>query len=219
MNRLALFDCDGTLVDSQHNICAAMTQCFLASGLAPPPPERTRRVVGLSLVEAMREMRPDDEPETHVAMAEDYKRAFHAMRAKGLDEEPLFDGVAALIDGLDAAGWLLGVATGKSDRGLALCLEHHALHPRFVTLQTADRHPSKPHPSMIEAAMAEAGASRETTLMIGDTSYDMAMARAAGVTAIGVAWGYHEAQELVSAGADHIAGHPSEITQLIKALA
>ena len=137
-------------------------------------------------------MRPDDEPETHVAMAEDYKRAFQAMRAKGLDEEPLFDGVAVLIDGLEAQGWLLGVATGKSDRGLALCLEHHALLPRFVTLQTADRHPSKPHPSMIEAAMAEAGAAPETTMMIGDTSYDMTMARAAGVTAIGVTWGYHE---------------------------
>ena len=137
----------------------------------------------------------------------------------GLEEEPLFDGIAALIDGLAADGWRLGVATGKSDRGLALCLKHHGLHARFATLQTADRHPSKPHPSMIEAAMAEAGASPETTMMIGDTSYDMVMARAAGVTAIGVAWGYHDAEDLRRAGAHHIARTPGEILALTKAFA
>jgi phosphoglycolate phosphatase len=141
------------------------------------------------------------------------------MRSRGLADEPLYDGIADLIEMLDSDGWLLGVATGKSDRGLRLCLEHHGLHPRFVTLQTSDRHPSKPHPSMIEQAMADAGALTETTIMIGDTSYDMAMARAAGVTAIGVTWGYHEAEELVAAGADYIAEHPREIIQFVKALA
>ena len=219
MNRLAIFDCDGTLVDSQHNICAAMAQCFVASGREAPPPELTRRVVGLSLVEAMAAMLPDDQSHTHAALAEDYKRVFQAMRVNGLDEEPLFDGVAALIDGLEAEGWLLGVATGKSDRGLALALAHHGLHPRFVTLQTADRHPSKPHPSMIEAAMADAGAVPETTMMIGDTSYDMAMARAAGVTAVGVAWGYHDMEDLRRAGAHHIVRAPGEILALTKAFA
>jgi phosphoglycolate phosphatase len=205
VNRLAIFDCDGTLVDSQHNICAAMAECFTLHGLEPPPPERTRRVVGLSLVEAMREMRPEADAAAHAAMAEDYKRAFQAMRARGLDEEPLFAGVAELIAALDAEGWLLGVATGKSDRGLALCLCHHD--------------PSKPHPSMIAAAMAEAGAAPETTLMIGDTSYDMAMARAARVTAIGVAWGYHDAEDLRRAGAHHIVATPDEILALTKAFA
>lgn len=219
MNRLAIFDCDGTLVDSQHNICAAMAECFVASGREAPPPERTRRVVGLNLAEAMAAMLPDETPDTHTAMAEDYKRAFQAMRARGLEHEPLYDGIADLIAALDADGWLLGVATGKSDRGLALCLEHHGIRPLFVTLQTADRHPSKPHPSMIEAAMAEAGASPATTLMIGDTSYDMAMARAAGVTAIGVAWGYHDAAELRRAGAHHISDHPRDILDLIRTLA
>ena len=165
-------------------------------------------------------MLPDAEPDVHVALAEDYKRAFQRLRGDGLVEEPLYDGVAELIDALEADGWLLGVATGKSDRGLALCLEHHGLAGRFVTLQTADRHPSKPHPSMIEPAMAEAGAAPETTLMIGDTSYDMAMARAAGVTAIGVAWGYHDAEELTRAGAHYVAA-PSvrDHSTLVKALA
>lgn len=219
MNRLAIFDCDGTLVDSQHNICAAMDACFVAAGLEPPPPERTRRVVGLSLVEAMREMLPEAEPDVHAALAEDYKRAFQSLRARGLEAEPLYDGIAELIDALEADGWLLAVATGKSDRGLALCLEHHGLARRFVSLQTADRHPSKPHPSMIETAMAEAGAAPALTVMIGDTSYDMAMARAVGVGAVGVAWGYHEPHLLIEAGAHHVADHPRDIMSLMKAWA
>jgi phosphoglycolate phosphatase len=219
VNRLAIFDCDGTLVDSQHNICRAMEECFTGAGLVPPERERTRRVVGLSLVEAMGALVPEAEADFHAALAEDYKRAFQAMRTSGLAEEPLYEGVTELLDRLEAEGWLLGVATGKSDRGVALCLEHHGLLSRFVTLQTADRHPSKPHPSMIDQALADAGAAPETSLMIGDTSYDMAMARAAGVTAIGVTWGYHEADELLSAGAHHIAAHPSEILEFTKALA
>jgi phosphoglycolate phosphatase len=219
VNRLAIFDCDGTLVDSQHNICLAMEECFAAAGLDPPARERTRNVVGLSLVEAMRAMLPEAEAEFHTALAEDYKRAFQAMRARGLAEEPLYEGVAGLIDRLDADGWLLGIATGKSDRGVALCLEHHGLAKRFVTLQTADRHPSKPHPSMIEQAMADAGAAPETCLMIGDTSFDMKMARAAGVTAIGAAWGYHDADILWGAGAHYLANHPLDVVELVKALA
>lgn len=218
-NRLAIFDCDGTLVDSQINICLAMEDCFARAGLPEPCRERTRRVVGLSLVEAMQAMLPDAEPEFHVALAEDYKQAFHRLRGQGLVDEPLYEGIADLIERLDREGWLLGVATGKSDRGLGICLDHHGLARRFVTLQTADRHPSKPHPSMVEQAIAEAGAAPETTLMIGDTTFDMAMARAAGVTAIGVTWGYHGAAELVAAGAHHVAGHPSEIFALARTIA
>jgi phosphoglycolate phosphatase len=219
MNRLAIFDCDGTLVDSQHNICVAMERCFAAAGLSPPAREHTRAVVGLSLIEAMRAMVPDAAHDEHEALAEGYKSAFQAMRREGLAEEPLYDGVAELIDALDRRGWLLGIATGKSDRGVALCLEHHGLAGRFVTIQTADRHPSKPHPSMIEQALADAGAAPEASLMIGDTSYDMAMARAAGVTAVGVAWGYHSPEELLGAGADHVARHPRDIIELMEALA
>jgi phosphoglycolate phosphatase len=219
MNRLALFDCDGTLVDSQANICRAMESCFAVSRLDPPPREAIRRIVGLSLVPAIAQLLPDAEARQHEAMAEDYKRAFFAMRASGaLDPEPLFDGVADAIEALDAGGWLLGVATGKSDRGLKHILEHHGLAHRFVTLQTADRHPSKPHPSMVEAAMAEAGASPETTAVIGDTSFDMMMARAAGAHAIGVAWGYHTMHELLEAGAGHVVEHAAALPAHLEAL-
>lgn len=219
MNRLAIFDCDGTLVDSQHNICRAMALCFAEAGLAPPAHETTRAVVGLSLAEAMGAILPEAEAGFHRELAEGYKRAFHAMRAEGLAEEPLYEGVAALLDRLEAEGWRLGIATGKSDRGLALCLDHHGLSGRFVTLQTGDRHPSKPHPSMILEALADAGADTHSALMIGDTSYDMRMARAAGVTAIGVTWGYHGAAELDAAGAHHLADHPLDITTFAKAFA
>jgi phosphoglycolate phosphatase len=219
VNRLAIFDCDGTLVDSQANICLAMEECFASAGLPHPPRERTRRVVGLSLVEAMRAMLPDAEPDAHAALAEEYKRAFHRLRGRGLIDEPLYEGVADLLATLEEDGWLLGVATGKSDRGLSLCLDHHGLSRRFVTLQTADRHPSKPHPSMIEAALADAAAAPELSMMIGDTSDDMAMAKAAGVAAVGVAWGYHEPAELLAAGADFVAEHPMDIAEFVKAFA
>jgi phosphoglycolate phosphatase len=127
------------------------------------------------------------------------------MRIAGTLQEPLYPGIAALLDALDAAGWLLAVATGKSDRGLHAVLDQHGLRHRFVSLQTADRHPSKPHPAMIEAVLADSGAARGHAVMIGDTSFDMAMARAAGVRPLGVAWGYHPAEDLVEAGAYSVA--------------
>ncbi|MCF8706784.1 HAD-IA family hydrolase [Rhizorhapis sp. SPR117] len=204
-NRLALFDCDGTLVDSQHNICTAMDRAFEAVKLAPPARHQTVAVVGLSLPEAMAVLLPEAEADFHLHIAEQYKLVFHAMRGQGMVHEPLFAGIAELIERLDSAGWMLGVATGKSDRGLNLCLTHHGLIERFVTLQTADRHPSKPHPSMIEQAMADAGAVPETTAMIGDTSFDMEMAVAVDARALGVGWGYHPPQDLIAAGAQSVA--------------
>lgn len=218
MNHLALFDCDGTLVDSQANICLAMEATFDAAGLAAPDRHATRRVVGLSLVEAMRALLPDADDALHVDLAERYKLAFHKMRGDGLVHEPLFDGIAEALTALADKGWLLGVATGKSDRGLALCLERHGLLGAFVTLQTADRHPSKPHPSMAELAMVEAGAAPETTAMIGDTSFDMMMARAAGAHAVGVDWGYHDAAELIGAGAGAVLAAPVDLPAHLEAL-
>jgi phosphoglycolate phosphatase len=214
MNRLAIFDCDGTLVDSQHNIVMAMNDAFDRARLDPPGRAVTLNVVGLSLIEAIRVLLPEADAAFHATMADNYKQAFWRLRGNGLVEEPLYDGISDAIDTLEADGWLLGVATGKSDRGLAICLEHHGLTHRFITLQTADRHPSKPHPSMIEAAITEAGASPETTVMIGDTSFDMMMARAAGVRALGVAWGYHAVPQLHAAGAHAVATHPGEIREM-----
>ena len=219
MNRLAVFDCDGTLVDSQATICLAMAQGFAACGLAAPGHAATRGIIGLSLIEAMAALHPAGTPAQHQVLADEYKKAFFNLRAAGLADEPLYDGITEAIADLDARGWLLGVATGKSDRGLKHILEHHGLHPKFVTLQTADRHPSKPHPSMLELAMAEAGAAPATTAMIGDTSYDMMMAKAAGCAAVGVAWGYHNSDELMEGGADVVAESPGALVAILEALA
>ena len=204
-NPLVVFDCDGTLVDSQHSICTAMTRAFEEAKLAPPDRPAILSVVGLSLPLAIARLLPDAEADFHDHLSDRYKLAFQAMRREEGVCEPLYPGIADLVMELDAAGWLLGVATGKSDRGLARCLTHHGLIDRFVTLQTADRHPSKPHPSMLLTAMAEAGAAPDTTVMIGDTSFDIDMGVAAGVRSIGVAWGYHPPAELLASGAQAVA--------------
>ncbi len=215
MNRLAIFDCDGTLVDSQANICRAMAQAFDGEGLTVPPDSAIRRVVGLSLVEAMQVLLPDADPQAHVRMSEGYKAAFRILRSAGVVEEPLFAGIAEALAALEADGWLLAVATGKSDRGLLHCLEHHGLSRIFISLQTADRHPSKPHPSMIHQAMADAGAGPDTSVMIGDTSFDIGMGVAAGCPTVGVAWGYHDPLELFAEGADFVADRPDQLPAIL----
>jgi phosphoglycolate phosphatase len=211
MNKLAIFDCDGTLVDSGANIHSALADAFDEHGFEAPPQHVSRKVIGLSLVEAMATLLPDTDQGQHLVLAESYKRHFQRARFEGRVKEPLFDGIPELLDRLEAEGWLLAVATGKSDRGLNLCLDCHGYARRFVSLQTADRHPSKPHPSMAEQAMAEAGAAPEATIVIGDTAYDMGMAVAAGATGIGAAWGYHDAEELLAAGAAAVADTPLEV--------
>jgi phosphoglycolate phosphatase len=217
VNWLAVFDCDGTLVDSGANIAAALAEAFEEHGIAVPSFEVSRRVIGLSLVEAMEALLPDADREQHLSLADSYKGHFQRARFEGRIEEPLFDGIPELLDALEADGWLLAVATGKSDRGLAHCLDCHGFAPRFVSLQTADRHPSKPHPSMVDRAITDAGAAPETTIVIGDTAFDMGMAVAAGATAIGAGWGYHEAEELLEAGAAAVANAPLDVLALLPA--
>jgi phosphoglycolate phosphatase len=215
VNRLAVFDCDGTLVDSAGPIYAATADTFAEHGREPPAPEICRKVIGLGLVEAMAAMLPEEEPDTHRFFAERYKAHFHRARQEGRIDEPLFPGILELLDTLEADGWLLAVATGKSDRGLKLCLESHGIHARFVSLQTGDRHPSKPSPSMVLQAIGDAGAAARTTIVVGDTSYDMGMAKAAGASGIGAGWGYHDAAELLGAGAVAVAARPLEVVTLI----
>ena len=213
--RLAVFDCDGTLVDGQAGVIAAMDAAFAACGLPAPDRHQVRRLVGLSLPQAMRVLAPDGGEDLRAELDRAYRDAFRMAREAGELVEPLYAGIAELLDALRGAGWQLGVATGKSDRGLAHCLATHGLTGHFATLQTADRHPSKPHPAMLEAALGEAQAEPADAVMIGDTAYDVQMAVNAGVRALGVDWGYHTAAELRDAGAAAVARTPAELQELL----
>lgn len=216
MKRLAIFDCDGTLVDGQANVCIAMEEAFAAAGRPAPPRAQIRRAVGLSLPQAMALLLPGSEAAEHDALAEHYRQAFRRQREAGLVYEPLFDGIDALLRHLHAAGWTLAIATGKSDRGLAHCLAEQNIAALFTSLQTADRHPSKPHPAMIEQVLLETGHGHAETVMIGDTSFDMAMAQNAGVAALGVGWGYHDAEELFASGARGVAETVADLRSMLE---
>jgi len=199
---LIVFDVDGTLVDSQAGIVASMADAFAEIGLDAPTAEQTRRVVGLSLDEAVARLLPGglDDHRLEKAVAA-YKQAFMARRARPDYDEPLFPGAREVLAALDHPQVCLGVATGKSRRGLDATLARHDLAGFFVTTQTADGGPGKPHPRMLRAAMRDVGAVPHETLLIGDTVFDVEMARNAGVTAFGVGWGYHDPGELSRAGA------------------
>jgi phosphoglycolate phosphatase len=214
--RLAIFDCDGTLVDGQAEVCTAMEAAFAELGLAPPPRHDVRRIVGLSLPAAMVRLAPHADASVRSALDAAYRRQFRATREAGRLVEPLFEGIRELLDALLADGWLLGVATGKSARGLAHCLEVHGLSRHFVTLQTADNHPSKPDPAMLESALFETATDRGNAVMIGDTVYDIHMARSAAVKSIGVGWGYHAPEELVEAGAIGVARDCTELSRMLR---
>lgn len=199
--KLVIFDCDGTLVDSQHMICAAMDAAFAALGRPAPPREATLSIVGLSLAEAMRALTSDGDPDIS-PLVEAYKAAFHDLRANPEFHEPLFPGARDVLDRLSTRDdVLLAIATGKSQRGVRLVLGHHGLYDHFMSIQTADDAPSKPHPGMIYNALRAAGVDPADAVMVGDTTFDMEMACAAGVHAIGVTWGYHPASALRGAGA------------------
>jgi phosphoglycolate phosphatase len=214
--RLIVFDCDGTLVDSVASIVACVGAAFAAEGLPSPEPEAVRRIVGLSLEPALMALLPEPEPSLARRLAAGYKEAFLDFRASPAYREPLFPGTRELLEALRDRGDLtLGVATGKAMRGLRFVLERHGLEPFFATLQTADLHPSKPHPAMVEAAMAETGAAPAETMVVGDTSFDVLMARAAGALPVGVSWGNHPAEELAAAGAVRVLDRFDELHGLL----
>lgn len=216
--KLVIFDCDGTLIDSQHNIRAAMSYAFSAHGLAQPPREAVLGVVGLSLPETFAVLAAEEPREIQLSLAAHYRDAFLTGPLKQRQEEPLYPGIGPAVAALaKREDRLLGVATGKSRRGVARLFDREGWHPHFVTIQTADDHPSKPDPSMILKAMSETGAGPRDTVMVGDTEYDMMMARHAGVGAIGVTWGYHDTARLLGAGAQVLVDDGQHLLAAIEA--
>lgn len=203
--RLVVFDMDGTLIDSQHLIVDAMHGAFARGGQPLPSREDILSIVGLSLEEAVAALAPHLPRDATRVLADHYRDGFVAQRAagSGAGDAPLYPGAREALDRLAAEGdLLLGVATGKARRGLDHSFEIHGIGGYFTTLQTSDHHPSKPHPSMLQATLAETGVKAGRAVMVGDTEFDVAMGRAAGFATIGVAWGYHPRARLTAAGAD-----------------
>ena len=214
--RLVIFDCDGTLVDGQHMILSSMQQASEVCKIPYPGDEPVRRIVGLSLLEAITRVYPDHTDNDHDMLHKAFIDHFQYLRTLDDQHEPLYDGIEETILKLVNNDVLLGVATGKSTRGLKNTLKNHGLEDHFVTLNTADDGPGKPHPSMINVALSDTGVDRENAIMVGDTTYDMIMAEKAGVRSVGVTWGYHAEEELVATGANHIIHHISELMNLIE---
>lgn len=221
--RLILFDCDGTLVDSQHMIVAAMREAHEAHGVPAPAREHILSIVGLSLPEAFTVLARGDRAYPTLALAQGYRDAFIRLRDT-LPPEPMFPLAWETLDRLRRADdLLLGMVTGKARRGVARVLAAHRMEGWFTTIQTADDAPSKPHPGMVLQAMTETGIAPDRTVVVGDTTYDIEMAKAAGAFAVGVAWGYHPVADLRSAGADLVVERfelvPQAIDDLVRPLA
>ena len=217
MLKLVLFDVDGTLLDSQNIIVAAQRRAFAAVGLPAPSRAESLSIVGLSLREAFTVLVGPDGPIE--ALANSYKNAFNDLRADPSRDAPFFPGAREIVATLAARDdVLLGVATGKSRRGVAHLIERAGWHGILSTIQTADDNPSKPAPDMVLKALAETGVEAAEAVLIGDTSFDMLMAREAGIGAIGVDWGYHPATALQAAGAQAIAGDFGDVLRWIDRL-
>lgn len=203
MKRLAVFDLDGTLVDSRRSISEAVRQAWVALDLEPPSYDETRRIVGLSLIDAVQILAPTLDPARYPELGEAYKTAFIRNREAGA-LEPLYDGARETIEILKRDGWLLGIATGKARRGIDHVIAAHGLDGVFDTAFCADDGPGKPDPHMLRLNMRALDADPEHTVMIGDTSFDMKMARAADCYALGVSWGFHTADEIRDGGAHEV---------------
>ena len=217
--KLFIFDCDGTIVDSQHTIVEGMDHAFAANDMESPGANATRSIIGLSLEPAVDKLRPGLSASKRDAVVASYKDYVISKRAGGEAEEHLYDGAKEVIETLAGEDrYLLGIATGKAYRGVVHLFDCYGWHDHFVTVQTADRAPSKPHPGMIHQAMNETGIDAANTVMIGDTSYDMQMAKSAGVTGVGVTWGYHSPAVLKETGANHLVDDYSALHELLKAL-
>lgn len=213
---LVMFDMDGTLIDTGSLIAEHMATTFVGAGLEAPSPEQVRRIIGLSLPQAMQVLLGSQDIDFANKLADDYRQHYRASLVSAEGREGLFPGAREVLDQLhDRAEMLLGIATGKGLNGVHRLTQLHGIADYFVTLQTPDHNPSKPHPGMMLRAMEETGADKSRTLIIGDTTFDIEMGKAAGTKTIGVSWGYHDPEELRRAGADIIVRDYADLPEAI----
>ncbi len=217
--RLVVFDMDGTLIDSQHIILAAMQRTFTNLDLPVPSAEIVRSIIGLSLIEAVKTIMPELSDAEAKEGADMYRQSFIDLRHENGGEAvaEMYPGARDALERLYKQDeTLLGVATGKAKRGLDHAYKSHNIGHYFVTSQTADGHPSKPHPSMLYQALSDTGCEVSNAVMIGDTEFDIAMGKAAGFATIGVSWGYHPVERLKNAGSDHIIDHYDNLDAVLE---
>ena len=217
--KLAVWDVDGTLVDSRASIFRAAVEAAQAIGVSPPSYDQVRAIVGISLFEALAMMRPDLDNETIAAYTHEFKAAFLRFHDNSNFHEPLYLGATECLRALKADGWLIGMATGQSRRGVNRCLDAYGWRELFDVTFCADDGPSKPHPQMLHLNLDGLGVARHQAVMIGDTAHDMHMAREAKVQAIGVSWGFHTVEELQAAGAETIVHNFAELQAQLASLA
>lgn len=207
---LAIFDIDGTLVDSRASILRAATEAARDLGLPAPAYDRVRMIVGLSLSDALAMLEPSLDDVRLAAFVAAFQASFRRMFDEG-HEEPLYDGALAMLGRLKASGWRLSLATGQNRRGVSRNLAREGWAELFLSSHCAEDGPGKPDPAMLDAAMAACDATPETTVMIGDTAHDATMARNAGIAAIGVGWGFHTPEEQIAGGAGEVVADFAEL--------
>ncbi len=216
--RLAAFDLDGTLLDSASSIVTGVMACWEACGFPLPEADHVRRIIGLPWEESIIELLPGAGQAEFAQI-----RAYHEEVARGERPRPerseaLFPGVLPMLDAVESSGYLLAIITSRSGGRLMELLEAHGIRERFISLKTTDNGPGKPNPHLMMQVLSETGVDKTDAVMIGDTTFDILMARNAGTSSVGVTWGVHESHELRDAGAGHVADHIDEILPAIDRL-
>ena len=191
--RLVVFDWDGTLMDSEHAIVQSMQRGIADLGLEPRTDEQVRNIIGLGLREAVSALYPEGDTDLPERLAEAYRTHWFQFSQ---DERDLFPGVRTLFEWLNDRGLLIAIATGKSRRGLNRVLADTGLESFIHASRCADETRSKPHPQMLEEILTILGVAPNEAVMVGDTEYDMELARNAGVHPIAVCYGTHEPERL-----------------------
>ena len=215
--RLVIFDLDGTLIDSVALIVETVTNAFQAVNEPAPDERMIRSISGITARDAMAILAPHATPQRVEEITASYRR--HYLSGAGLAREPLFNGALAALERLQSdPETILAVATGKGHQSAVTLLELHGILDRFHSIETPTHNRGKPDPQMVETAMEKAGTERSQTVMVGDTVHDMRMAKAVGVGAIGVVWGYHERADLIQAGADIVIDHFDDLDSAVARL-
>jgi phosphoglycolate phosphatase len=214
---MVVFDCDGTLVDSQHGIIAATAFALEQEGLVMPPREKVLGAVGLPIEVALKRHAPDADADMLARILDNYRA--ESVRLAGQDDrgQVMFPGMQDIVRWLGSEdNVVMGIVTMKSRRGLNRVVDAYDIRPFFQSLKSADDGPGKPAPDLLLDAMSELGVKHEQTVMVGDTSFDMMMARAAGCYAVGVGWGYQSVEELEESGAHEIVMTPDDLRETLK---